>query len=274
MNFYYILAIIFAAMTTYCGIKGAEISNQAQAKKSSVEQADSAKRIEDKLNQLGSKLADVNQKTEGDVPESELKKLQKEYADIAKNFYEELPIAVQKEKAKNAEFTIDQLRRSKEIERCVRGIEKSLKAMVVGFNEAAPQRNLKIQIKDFPANIFLSMDQYRLLLSFNSKFYWLIRFVRYSSTDGPIALQIVRVTGALDASIDDNFSLTNDSINFVFFPDAQFGISLNGDISKDIRDGVFGDIPLEKKQLSEFDKAVTKIFERIIKHELVREALS
>lgn len=273
MNLYYILAIIFGALTAYCGFKGSEISSEAQAKKNSEEQSINAKRIENQLNNLGAKLVDAQNKAGDDGSELELKKLQDEYVSIAKSFYKELPVMAEKEKAKNAESTIKQLELSREIGAHIHNLEKSSQALIEGFNKVSSKSNLVIYKKDFPINIFQSMQEYRILFSYKNKFYWLLRFVKYDATDGPIALQIVRVLGNADASIDDNFSFTNDSINLVFLADNQFGISLNQNISKDIKDDFFSDISLEKRNLSEFDVVSIKILERIIKREIFLDSL-
>ena len=108
---------------------------------------------------------------------------------------------------------------------------------------------------------------HRILISFGSETYWLVRLVTYEN--GVPALQLVRVQGVTEARVSDNFNLTNDSINAVL-PNDHFWLSLNSAMSEDARSEIVGDIPRTQRPLNQLPEAILTLVRRAIELELVK----
>lgn len=263
MNGYYIAAIILTAAVAFCAYKGATL----QSKMDTTEQT---ARIEAQLQDLGNKILKAKQKSGDQLPESEIDELQKEYESIAKRFFEGLPVKVEEHKSRDAQRNISQLKTSRELEAHLRDIEQETHAMVAGFNQAGAGGQIAVQTIEFPTNVFQEPEKYRLLISFNTKIYWLVRFVTYP--DRILALQLVRASGNENAKATDDFLLTNDSINLILLQD-KFSLSLNQSISKEAVTNIVGDLPRQERPMSEFNELVKTIIQRAIEHELIMTSL-
>lgn len=263
MNAYYIAAIVLTAAAAFCAYKGTTLQNRNLS-------SEQTARIEAQLKNLGNKIQEAKQKGGDQVSSTAIEDLQQEYESIAKRFFNGLPIKVEEKKVRDTERTIEQLKKSREVEAHIQKLEQEALAMVAGFNKANSKVQLSVLRSEIPVNIYENLEKYRFILSFGGISYWLIRF---STFDEILSLQFVRVKGAKNASLYEVFEFSNDSILLVFSDD-KFSISLNRIIANEIKSNVIGDIQLQPKLMSEFDSTAKTILQRIIEHEIVIQSLT
>jgi len=192
-----------------------------------------------------------------------------EYEGAAHQFYGELKNRINQQKRIEEEQVDSEIAKSKVLGSRIKEIEKEVGALASSFNAAGAGNLLTIQASDFPDNIFRDTGVYRILVSFGDQIYWMIRFVTYP--DRTLALQLVRVRGKEDASVHDNFMLTNDSINLVF-KEEEFWVSLNQSISKDIVTDIIGELPRNHRPLDVFESTIILLLRRAIERELILRA--
>jgi TIR domain len=189
--------------------------------------------------------------------------------DSAKQFFESVKTRRQEIRQREANQANALLRKSQQIGALVAVVDRKVAQVVAAFNDAAGRRLLNLQISDFPPNLFKNIGQYRILVSFGSQTYWMVRFVTYP--DGTPALQLVKVMGAPEAKVSDNFNLTNDSINLVLLSD-DYWMSLNSGISSDVVSEVVRDVERTNRPLSELPGTLVALLRNAIELELLRSS--
>lgn len=192
-----------------------------------------------------------------------------EYVGAAHQFYGELKNRINQRKQIEEKQLDSEIAKSKVLGSRIKKIEKEIGALASSFNSVEAGNFLTIQVSNFPDNIFRDTGVYRILVSFGDQMYWMIRFVTYP--DRTLALQLVKVRGREDASVSENFMLTNDSINFIF-KDEEFWVSLNQSISKDIATDIIGDLPKNCRPLDVFENTLILLLRRVIERELILRA--
>jgi len=194
-------------------------------------------------------------------------KASSDQVESAKQFFEGVKLRKEAIRQRNQEKADARLVRSNQIRSLITKVDEEIAPIVAAFNDAAGQQLLNLQISEFPANVFEDLGRYRILISFGTRAYWLVRFVTYD--DGTLALQLVKVIGEPNAKVSDVFNLTNDSINLVF-GSQEFWVSLNSRISDDVASEVVRDIPRANRPLEQLPGTMISLLRNCIELELVR----
>ncbi|MDH4205343.1 MAG: toll/interleukin-1 receptor domain-containing protein [Desulfobacteraceae bacterium] len=192
--------------------------------------------------------------------------IKQEYEGAAHQFFGEIKNRIKQKKEVEKSQEEAEVTKSKLLSARIKEIEREAGSLVSSFKAAGAGDILTIQASIFPDNIFRETGTYRILVSFRDQMHWLVRFVTYP--DRTLALQLVRVRGKEQASVHDNFMLTNDSINLVLSED-KFWISLNQAISKEIVTDIIGDLPRKNRSLDFFTSTVLELLRRTIERELI-----
>ena len=264
MNGYYIAAIFFGAIMTFCMIRGGII----QGRKSTVEQTTI---IEQNIKALGNKIQTIQDQPKT-TQQTKLDEIKKEYNELAINFFKSLPIKVEQEKARNTEKTISNLEKSRSIEKHIKFLKQEAENLITAYNSTGTHAEIKLKSTKFPLNIIdpRNKEPYYTLISFSKSIHWMIRFVNYP--DGTLALQFVRVIAPPGVENELQYNFTNESINLVFMNN-QFSISKNQSISDGVYKHILGELTLNNKAMTEFDIFTKTLLKNIIEYEFLQQSL-
>ncbi|WP_447969000.1 hypothetical protein [Nitrospira sp. M1] len=262
MNIWYIIAAALGGLAALLAYYGATVDSNQTSRK----QEEQTERIESKLQELGNQLYTLKER-EIPISSEELDQIEKEYLNTADTFFNSLPLKVAEHKTRDATRIFEEVKMSKSIESHVKRLEEEIRKLGIAFNSAAKRTLIEVSSTSFPDNLFelKKSDQYHILISFEGKSYWALRFVTYP--DRKKALEFIRLTTPSENTEYSKMFITEDSIQMVFLGE-QFGVSLNQSLSTTVRD-IVADIPKTPQPMTDFDQTAVKITKRLIEHQLL-----
>jgi|GEM_PF-2229916 len=252
MNVYYILAILFLALSAFFGYIGANYSSK---------QSDDTqiKKISKRFDELGVKISEIQSGSNG---KEALVKFNKEYKALAKEYLEILPQKAQQLKVDSERQKLNEIQRSREIQKIVDYVTNTLQELVDGFRSEGATVNFERMA--FPSNIF-SNENFQLKLTVNEDNYWSIHIVDRELDK--IGLMFVRI----ERNDLGRENLTNDSIVFRWVGTDRYGFSLNGRLSIEARENVFEGLDSGIHPLTQAETDLKRLLINLVKYELARK---
>jgi hypothetical protein len=252
LNLYYILAIVFLALSALFGYLGTNL----ESKRSSDDQLD---KISERFDELGERISGLQSSA---VSTSDLEGVNEEYRRIAREYLEILPQKAQQLTVDTERRRLAEIERSREIQQIADFVSRTLADLVRSFaSEGAP---ITFTATPFPSNIF-SPQPFQIRLSADEMDYWSLHFV--DRRMDKIGLMLVRITRN---SVGQE-TLTNDSIVFRWIGSDQYGFSLNDRISSEVRQNVFDGLDNQVHSISQAEEGLERLLINLVKYELARK---
>jgi hypothetical protein len=262
LNWYYIAAVIFAALTAYFSYLGANASSNSDSTKI----VGALKRVEDKLESITS----VEQPHQGTA--SELSSIEGEFDSIAEKFYKDITLEVEQQRFKDTSKTISQLKQSRLIEPHVHTLELAAQQLTQAFNKRRSAPPISIEIPTFPTNIFEG-DKYHMVLSFPNSRYWVFFF-----REGDNEKLQLRIAQTKNQHPISNGQLSPIELGlgrafFLEFSGDQSSFLIYGDLPADMKVRILGDMTAKLHGIGDLDAVAKTLLERIMKYEALEESL-
>lgn len=261
MNLWYVMAIVFGALTAFCGYYGSVVEGRRSAK-------EQAEHITTELSSLGDQIQALRIEDQSPSRSKELADIEDKHTALAREFFQSLPLRTAEQKSRDAEKLVKQIKRSGEMAAFFRAIEDQSRVLVTAYNESAGEKKISIEATDFPPNVFDSPNSrlIYILFRFQNTVSWALRFTYQDAT--PV-FQLVRLSSPEGSHFFKDMTLTNDSINLLFVGD-NFSISLNRLISDDVRRDIVSNIPTTEQPNGQFVETCTSMIRRMIEFQLLR----